>query len=332
MSEGPPQEIDPPPPPGRPAPRSPARGRGRPRRGSALIARTTAGAGLVAVVLAALLILGVPGGGSGHSTETSTQRPRSTTTAKSSTTPARTAPAPVPVLMYHVVANAPAGVANPSLYVPQDQFSAQMQALKAAGWHAVTLDQLEGYWTQGKSLGPGKPIVLTFDTGYHSQYANALPVLKSLGWVGDEELVVNGLPPSEGGISGTEVRGLIAAGWEVDTQGLSHTDLTTVGSGQLTSEVASARQTLQQQYGIPVHWFSYPLGHYDANVIAAVKSGGYTGATTVAPGLASKAGDPYRLPRLAVLPGTSPSALVTQIASARGDSAAPASYSGPGFA
>jgi enoyl-CoA hydratase len=63
-----------------------------------------------------------------------------------------------------------------------------MHALKAAGWHAVTLDQLQAYWTRGAKLPAGKPIVLTFDNGYHSQYAAALPVLRELGWVADENL------------------------------------------------------------------------------------------------------------------------------------------------
>ncbi len=332
MSEGPPSEIETGLEPGAPAPRRRERGSGPRRRGNVLIARAAAGTGLGAVVLAALLILGVPGGGSVRTTETSTHTARSRTSARRPATLPTTAGAPVPVLMYHVVASAPPGVANPSLYVPQDEFSAQMQALKAAGWHAVTLDQLEAYWTRGTSLGSGKPIVLTFDTGYHSQYANARPVLKTLGWVGDEDLVVNGLSPSEGGISDTEIRGLIAAGWEIDSQGLSHADLTAVGSGQLSSEVSTARNSLQQRYGVPVHWFSYPFGRYDAGVIAAVKSAGYSGATTVVSGLATKTGDPYRLPRLAVLPGTSPSALIAQIASAQAISSPPASYSGPGFA
>ena len=28
-----------------------------------------------------------------------------------------------------------------------------MQALKGAGWHAVTLDQVEAYWHRGTPLG-----------------------------------------------------------------------------------------------------------------------------------------------------------------------------------
>jgi peptidoglycan/xylan/chitin deacetylase (PgdA/CDA1 family) len=284
-------------------------------------------------VLAGVLIaFGPSGGGSTRAGTPAKHGTRATTTAQRSVTTPGTPTAAVPVLMYHVVASAPPGASNPDIYVPQDQFSAQMQALKAAGWHAVTLDQLQAHWSHGSSLGPGKPIVLTFDTGYHSQYANALPVLRALGWVGDETLVVNGFSPSEGGISDTEIRGLIAAGWEIDTQGVSHRDLIALGPSELQTEVASPRQLLHQRYGVPVNWFCYPLGHYDATVLAAAKAAGYAGAMTAVPGLAAQNGDSYRLPRLTVLPGTSPSALLAQIASAKGDSAPPASYSGPGFA
>jgi peptidoglycan/xylan/chitin deacetylase (PgdA/CDA1 family) len=257
------------------------------------------------------------------------QGPRSTVTGLATGKPGT---ATVPVLMYHVINPPPAGAPFPGLYVPADEFAAQMQALKAAGWHAVTLDQLDAYWTRGVPLGPGKPIVLTFDNGYASQYENALPILKRLGWVGNENIQLTGLPPSQGGLSDAQVRGLIGAGWELDTQGISHADLITLDPAELSYQVSTARKILQKRYDVPVNWFCYPSGHYDATVIAAVKAAGFVGSTTVIPGWANRGEDPYRLPRLRVLGGTSPSALLEQIAGAQADGTPPASYGGAGTA
>jgi peptidoglycan/xylan/chitin deacetylase (PgdA/CDA1 family) len=239
---------------------------------------------------------------------------------------------PVPVLMYHVIAAPPAGAPFPGLYVPAAQFAAQMQALKSAGWHAVTLDQLRAYWTRGAKLGPGRPIVLTFDNGYRSQYVNALPVLARLHWVADENIQLTGLPPSQGGLTDAQVRGLVAAGWELDTQGISHADLITLSPSELHDQVATARQILRRHYDVPVNWFCYPSGHYDATVISAVRAAGFIGSTTVVPGWASPSSDPYRLPRLRVLGGTSPASLLSQITSARSTSPPPTSYGGSGTA
>jgi peptidoglycan/xylan/chitin deacetylase (PgdA/CDA1 family) len=255
--------------------------------------------------------------------------PRTTVHGAATGTPGS---ATVPVLMYHVINPPPSGAPFPGLYVPSDEFSAQMQALKAAGWHAVTMDQLEAYWTRGVPLGPGKPIVLSFDNGYASQYLNAMPILKRLGWVGDENIQLSGLPPSQGGLTDAQVRGLLRAGWELDTQGISHADLIALDAAQLKYQVATARQMLQKRYGVPVNWFCYPSGHYNATVIAEVKAAGFVGSTTVIPGWANRSEDPYRLPRLRVLGGTSPSALLQQIAQYESAAAPPSSYGGAGTA
>ncbi len=234
---------------------------------------------------------------------------------------------PVPILMYHVIAAPPAGAPFPGLYVQPAEFAEQMQALKNAGWHAVTLDQLEAYWHRGVPLGAGKPIVLSFDNGYQSQYTQALPVLRRLGWVGDENLQLAGLPPSQGGLGSDEVRGLLAAGWELDTQGISHADLITLDAEQLHYQVAVARQMLQQRYHVPVNWFCYPSGHYDPTVVAAVRAAGYTGSTTVVPGWAHPGDDPDRLHRLRVLGGTTAQELLELLSGSREDAAAPTYYS-----
>lgn len=231
----------------------------------------------------------------------------------------------VPILMYHVINPPPPGAKFPGLYVSREELAGQVQALAKAGFHAVTMDQVWAAWTRGAQL-PSKPVVLSFDNGYQSQYTNALPVLRAVGWVGVENIQLTGLPPSQGGIGEAQVRGLVSAGWELDTQGISHADLIALSPSALHEQVAVAREEVKRRYGVPVNWFCYPSGHYNATVIAQVRAAGYVGSTTVVPGLATKSDDPYRLPRLRVLNGTSPSALLAQIAAARGAPAPPPSY------
>jgi peptidoglycan/xylan/chitin deacetylase (PgdA/CDA1 family) len=202
-----------------------------------------------------------------------------------------------------------------------------MRALARAGYHAVTLDRVRRAW-QGWSALPSRPSVLSFDKGYRTQYTKALPVLRRLGWVAVENIQLSGLPPSEGGLSTRQVRALVKAGWELDTQGWSHADLTTLDQAQLRFQVARARTVLRRRYHVPVRWFCYPSGHYNATVIAAVKAAGFVGSTTVVPGWARSVVDSYRLPRLRVLGGTSPQALVRQIVTNRTDLPAPSSYPG----
>jgi peptidoglycan/xylan/chitin deacetylase (PgdA/CDA1 family) len=293
------------------------------------------GALIVVGAVAAVIVLGSARSPSSHpaSANTAASTPRPTRTGRASPATVQPGTASVPILVYHVINAQPAGSsALPALYVPTDEFSSQMQALKTNGWHAVTLDQVQAYWTHGTSLGSGKPIVITFDNGYSSHYTNALPVLKGLGWPGVENLQMTGLPPSQGGLTDTQIRGLITAGWELDTQGLDHTDLTTLDSARLANDLTAARQMLQSRYGAHGNWFSYPAGDYNPTVTAAVRAAGYVGATTVNPGWANPKQDRFRLPRLPVTAGTSPTALLGQIAAAQATTSTPAAYSGLGLA
>jgi peptidoglycan/xylan/chitin deacetylase (PgdA/CDA1 family) len=261
-----------------------------------------------------------PAGGSA----TGTGRDTSVGTAGTATgTPGKE---PVPILMYHVINPPPPGAKFPGLYVPPEEFAAQVSALARAGFHAVTMDQMLANWTHGTPLPKGKPIVLSFDNGYQSQLTQALPVMRRLGWVGVENIQLTGLPPSQGGLSEKQVSELVANGWELDTQGISHADLIALGSAALHEQVAVAREEVKRRYHVPVNWFCYPSGHYDATVLAEVKAAGYVGSTTVVPGWADPAEDPYRLPRLRVLGGTSPQALLSEIAAVRSNPAPPASY------
>jgi peptidoglycan/xylan/chitin deacetylase (PgdA/CDA1 family) len=309
------------------------RGRRAERRRQLRRRRTFALAGLTLAVLVAVAAVLASGSGSGRSAASGAHPSAGHKHVASSSAPVpvllgHPGGAPVPILMYHVIAPPPAGAPFPGLYVPPAEFAEQIQALKQAGWHAVTPDHVEAYWRRGVSLGPGKPIVLSFDNGYQSQYTQALPALRRLGWVAEENIQLSGLPPSQGGLLQAQIRGLIAAGWELDTQGFSHADLVTLDAAELHYQVTTARRVIQQRFHVPVNWFCYPSGHYDPTVVAAVKAAGYTGSTTVAPGWAHRDDDPYRLHRLRVLGGTTPQQLLSLLAGIRSDPPAPVSYTG----
>jgi len=285
--------------------------------------------GLVAATLLALT-LAACGGATSSPAKPATGA--ATTAAQSHTTTAPATgiptPTPAPVLMYHVIAPPPAGAPFPGLYVPPAEFREQMLALQRAGFHAVTQEQLRQHWLRGVVLPPGKPVVVSFDNGYQSQYSQALPILRSMGWAAVENLQLEGLPPSQGGFGAGQVQALIDAGWELNTQGLSHADLITLSGAELEAQVAGARRILQRRYHVPVNWFCYPSGHYDAAVIEEVKRAGYVGSTTVIPGWAQAHEDPYRMHRLRVLGGTSGLQLIELINATRENPPAPESYGG----
>ncbi len=158
---------------------------------------------------------------------------------------------PVPILMYHVIATPPAGVAFPDLFVRPGDFAAQMHWLAVHGYHAVTLHRVYEYWLRGTPL-PSHPIVLSFDDGYLGQHTHAMPVLHKLHWPGVLNLKVNAL-----------------------------------------------KMQLERMFHVPVEFFCYPSGRYDARVVAAVRRAGYLGATTTNYGLA-RPRDIYTLGRIRI--------------------------------
>ena len=79
----------------------------------------------------------------------------------------------VPVLMWHNLAEESSG----DMTISVDTFRAQIEALYEAGFETVSLQQLYDYVHFGTEL-PEKPIVLTFDDGYFSNYEYAFPILQ----------------------------------------------------------------------------------------------------------------------------------------------------------
>jgi peptidoglycan/xylan/chitin deacetylase (PgdA/CDA1 family) len=170
-----------------------------------------------------------------------------------------------------------------------------MSWLERRGYRAVTLRAVWDAW-HGDGVLPARPVVITFDDGYLSVGQRALPELRTRGWPGVLNLTVRHLDRE---LRPVWIRKLIAAGWEIDSHTITHPDLPSLDDARLRAELHGSRAMLRRRFGVPVDFFCYPSGRYDARVVTAVKAAGYLGATTTEAGLA-RADEPYTLDRVRV--------------------------------
>jgi peptidoglycan/xylan/chitin deacetylase (PgdA/CDA1 family) len=281
---------------------------------------------IMGAIVAAVAIVAIAGGGSGSSPAKPSQaaavvasgkragaKPRSSGPVRNATPQPGWQPhtGPVPILEYHVLGAAPAGAPYPELYVSRPDFRRQMNWLDRHGFQAVTLEQVEAAWYHGATLPP-KPVVLSFDDGYRPQFTFALPELRKHGWAGLLNLKAEGSDLYE-----SNVKAMIAAGWELAAHTIHHLDLTELDAEQLQEEVAGSRAILRREYGVPVANFCYPAGRFDPTVVAAVEAAGYTGATTEIPGYATR-GSPYELARFEILGSSGVSGLAEDLRTGEG--------------
>ena len=103
---------------------------------------------------------------------------------------------------------------------------------------------------------------------------------------------------------------MLRDGWEIDAHTLTHPDLTTVDAARLRREVAGSRRWLRHAFGVPVDFFAYPVGPLQPDRRGGGPRRGLHGATTTQPGQATRAADPYAMPRLRVTPQMTPAQLL----------------------
>jgi peptidoglycan/xylan/chitin deacetylase (PgdA/CDA1 family) len=218
---------------------------------------------------------------------------------------------PVPILEYHVLGAAPADARYPELFVGRGDFRRQIEWLQRRGFQAVTLEQVQRAWYRGGTLPP-RPIVISFDDGYRPQFTFALPELRRHGWAGVLNLKAEGSD-----LYRSNVEAMIAAGWELASHTIDHSDLTKLDGDGLGRELDGSRRILRREYGAPVRNFCYPAGRFDAQVVAAVEAAGYEGAMTEVPGDARR-GRPYELNRYEVLGSDGVAGLAARLRAGRG--------------
>lgn len=212
----------------------------------------------------------------------------------------------VPILMYHRIWTAPPGASlmMTQMSVSPDLFAAQMKYLADGGYHTITMKQLADHLQARHDGGyvpplPTRPIVISFDDGYRTQYYNALPALNQYGFKATFYIIASA-PGTADYMTWPMIKELDNAGMDIESHGWSHKLLTIQSDANLTRELVDGKNELEKRLGHPVSGFCYPYGGYNARVIKAVAAAGYTNATVVGGGRYESYARRLALPRVVV--------------------------------
>lgn len=191
------------------------------------------------------------------------------------------AEARVPVLMYHDVLEPP----EVSFDLTPADFEAHLKTILDNGLTPISSDQLVQHLRTGAPL-PEKPVLITFDDGYAGHYEHVYPLLK-------QYQVPAMFFVFPGKVDG-DVTGRSTLTWDqlktmaadplvtIASHSVTHpADLRTLSDEDLAYEVGESKRRLESELGIPIHYFSYPTGHYDERVAQAVDKAGYLAAFTM---------------------------------------------------
>lgn len=209
----------------------------------------------------------------------------------------------VPILMYHHVGDLPPGAdaIRRGLTVSRDDFAAQLGWLANHGYHSVTLRDLYLALTYGNPL-PDKPVVLTFDDGYRDNFTVALPLLHEHGFRGTF-FIISGMVGRDDYMTWKQIAQARAEGVEIGSHSVDHADLAKLRGGQLDRELVEAKRTLAATLSVPVDFFCYPAGKYDATTIERARAAGYLMAVTTHPGTTHRSDHLFELTRVRVSGG-----------------------------
>ncbi|MGB3494819.1 MAG: polysaccharide deacetylase family protein [Elainellaceae cyanobacterium] len=184
----------------------------------------------------------------------------------------------VPILMYHDI------LPRKEVFfdVTPEEFEQHLQMIEESGLTPISLDHLVSHLRSGVPL-PAKPVLLTFDDGYLGHYDYVFPLLKKYGYPGAFSIYTYKVGRDHGrpGLNWAQLSEMAADPLiTIAAHSVNHPrDLSEIEDDEeLQQEVSESKRVLEERLGVPIRYFTYPEGNYDARVVGAVENAGFAAA------------------------------------------------------
>ncbi len=219
----------------------------------------------------------------------------------------------VPVLLYHrLISRAAADrgdvLDDEMIWASYDtNFGEQMDYLAGAGYTTLDMDDYLAI-REGRQEMPERPVILTFDDGYLSNYRYGYPAIKRNGL---KAVIFVPLEPDEHTreitakykddfLTAEQMRELSDNGVSIQSHTLTHCVLTDLDDDAAMFELTESRRRLAEITGKSVDHLAIPRAGYNRRLVRLVGEAGYRTACCNRKGSATGLSDLLGLPRVVV--------------------------------
>lgn len=200
-----------------------------------------------------------------------------------------------PILEYHMVQEEDPEDAY-AYNVPPEDFRQQLDYLQEQGYTTISLrDFLRA--KKGLFELPEKPVILTFDDGYASNYTELLPILEERGMKATVFMVTNDIGRDKY-LSWAQLADMQHRGIELGSHTANHLPLTEMPLETAREEVKLSKLLMEWNGLDTVYTLSYPNGKYSEELLGMLKEEEYLAAVTGDAGLNDFDTDVYQLQRI----------------------------------
>jgi len=192
----------------------------------------------------------------------------------------------LPILLYHKIEELPPRPGYLRNFVTPAQFAAQLEALRKWGYTPIALEDWLAARTNPANM-PVRPIVLTLDDGYVSNYETAWPILQrydasaTIFLVADFLGKTNAWDSSEPQVPLLNVQQITkmqAAGIRFGSHSSTHRSLIALSEANARVELTDAKNKLESILAQPVLTFAYPYNHNNWKTRSLARKAGYQAA------------------------------------------------------
>lgn len=170
------------------------------------------------------------------------------------------------------------------------RFESQIKWLKENGYTVIPLKQLVSYM-QGKNVAlPAKPIVITADDGWKSDYTYMYPIARKYNIPITLFIYPGTISQGKNALTWDQIKELMKSGlFDIQSHTLTHPNfkqakkhMSLVNYEKMVHrELFNSKKILEDKLGIKIDFLAWPFGIYDAYLEQQAAKAGYNMAFTI---------------------------------------------------